>query len=126
MKTVIIVDPDYAASDIKNVMSRQGFLVLVMPEALTALDSIRMGMRADLVITELLLPDMDGLEFLAALKRQAPELPVVVVTKECSIESYLQALCAGAFDYLHKPARDADLCRSAGHAANLVRPSMLP
>lgn len=120
MKTVIIVDPDYAVNDIGNVISRHGFIALVMPEAQTALDSVKNGMAVDLVITELLLPDMDGMEFLQAIKQQAPKLPVLVATAGYSIENYLQAMCAGVFDYLPKPVRDADLGRCAHHAVNFT------
>jgi DNA-binding NtrC family response regulator len=119
MKTVIIVDPDFAISDIGNIISRHGFMAIVMPEAQTALNSVRNGLPVDLVITELLLPDMEGMEFLYAVKKSAPEIPVLVVSSEHSIESYLRAMSGGAFDYLHKPARDADLCRCARHAVNL-------
>jgi len=122
MKTVIIVDPDYAINDIGGMISGQGFMALVMTEARTALNSLRNEMPVDLVITELLLPDMDGMEFLRAIKMKAPNLPVLIVTMEHSIESYLQAMSAGAFDYLHKPARFADLCQCARYAVNRPGP----
>jgi len=125
MKTVLIVDPGYAISGIGSMISTQGFLALVIPEARTALSTVRNGIPVDLIITELLLPDMEGMEFLQAIRKSAPELPVVVVTSDRSIESYLRAMSLSIFDYLHKPVRSAELYRSAQYATNPAGPGSL-
>ena len=57
----------------------------------------------DLVLTDLKLPGMDGLEFLQAIKRQNAALPVVVMTAFGSVETAVEAMKAGAADYVLKP-----------------------
>src|SRR6185312_10818682 len=58
---------------------------------------------ADLVITDLRLPGMDGLGFLQAVKREHAALPVIVMTAHGTVETAVEAMKAGAADYLLKP-----------------------
>jgi len=69
------------------------------PAALEALD--RLGPA--LVLTDLRLPGVDGLELLAALRERRPELPVVLMTGHGDIATAVQAMRAGAYDFLEKP-----------------------
>lgn len=116
MKTVLIVDPDHAINGIGSMVSTQGFLSLVMSDADTALGIMRSDLPVDLIITEVLLPDMEGMEFLRMIRTAAPRIPVLVLTREQSIECYLRAMSEGIVDYLYKPARIAELKRCAFHA----------
>jgi len=63
----------------------------------------------DLVVTDLKLPGMDGLEFLQAVKRQNAALPVVVMTAFGSVETAVEAMKAGASDYVLKPFSLAEM-----------------
>ena len=109
MKTILIVDPEFSGASTADVLNRNGFTVLRASEAQTALTIIRSGLPVDLVITELQLPDMDGLDFLSKLKRGGSGLPVLVVTSGGSIESYLHAINLGVVEYLNKPVVSKDL-----------------
>jgi len=57
----------------------------------------------DLVISDLFMPDMDGIQLIHAAKERYPALPVIVFTAQGSIESAVSAIKEGAFDYLEKP-----------------------
>lgn len=109
MKTVLIIDPDFAGNSLAGTLDRQGLKSFVVSEAKTALTIVRSGMPVDLVIMELMLPDMDGLDLLSTLRRDRPDLPVLVVTSRGSIESYLQAVNLGVIEYLNKPVLSQEL-----------------
>ena len=66
-------------------------------------EGLRLADGADLILTDLRLPGMDGLELLASLRRQNSTTPVIVMTAFGSIETAVEAMKAGAVDFLPKP-----------------------
>jgi len=69
----------------------------------SAEDALKMVDRADLIVTDLKLPGMDGLELLASIRRQNMQAPVIVMTAFGTIEVAVEAMKAGAVDFLLKP-----------------------
>ena len=69
----------------------------------SAEEALKVVDRADLVVTDLKLPGMDGLELLAAIRRQNMQAPVIVMTAFGTIEVAVEAMKAGAVDFLLKP-----------------------
>jgi len=59
--------------------------------------------RHHLVVTDLRMPKLSGLDVLARIKRQAPDVPIIVITAHGSVEAAVQAMRAGAYDFLEKP-----------------------
>ena len=112
MKTLLVVDDELEnLRCLGEVLNRFGFKVIVKPDAQLALSTIREGVSVDLVITEHRMPDMDGLEFLALLKRILPAVPVVMLTAYGAVESYLKSLSLGVFEYVNKPVKAKELGR---------------
>ena len=111
MKTILIADPEYGAGSVAEAFQREGYQSIPETSALTALEILKQGVHIDLVITELLFHDMDGMEFLSAVRQIAPAVPVIVVTALCSVESYLLALNLGAAEFINKPVSVAVLFR---------------
>jgi len=72
-------------------------------KAASAEEGLKLAERADLVLTDLKLPGMDGLDLLAAIRRQNMNAPVIVMTAFGTIEVAVQAMKAGAIDFLLKP-----------------------
>jgi len=72
-------------------------------KAPTAEDGLKLVDRADLVLTDLKLPNMSGLELLSALRQQNAQVPVVMMTAFGSVETAVEAMKAGATDFLLKP-----------------------
>jgi len=70
----------------------------------------------DICITDMRLPDGDGIDLVAYIQRQYPAMPVAVITAHGSMETAIQALKAGAFDFLTKPV-DLNLLRSLVESA---------
>jgi len=109
MNTVLIVDPECSSENLAAILARRGFTALVVGQGQKALDVIRSGAAVDMVVMELHLPDMEGLDLLAALRREWPGLPVLIVTAKGSIESYLHAVNLGVVEYLNKPVISREL-----------------
>jgi DNA-binding NtrC family response regulator len=111
MMKILIVDPDSASERLGEVLVGQGYRCIVAQDARTATSILQSGMPVDLVISETRLPDMDGMDFLACLRRTNPALPVIVVTAQCSVEKYQQAANLGVAEYLTKPLYLKEFCR---------------
>jgi DNA-binding NtrC family response regulator len=72
-------------------------------KAATAEDGLKIVDRADLVLTDLKLPHMDGLQFLGLIRRQNAQVPVVMMTAYGTVETAVESMKAGATDFLLKP-----------------------
>jgi DNA-binding NtrC family response regulator len=110
MKTILIVDDElHVLEIIGETLSSFGYKVIPRPDAESALSVIREGTDIDLVITDLRMPGMNGVEFLAVLKKTLPAVPVIMLTGYGTVETYLQALSLGVFEYLNKPVQAKEL-----------------
>lgn len=83
-------------------LSEEGYTPRTAQDAESGLKLLRQE-RIDLVLTDLKLPGMDGLEFLQAVKRSNAHLPVIVMTAYGTVETAVEAMKAGASDYVLKP-----------------------
>jgi DNA-binding NtrC family response regulator len=112
MKTVLVVDntPD-AQNCIVKTLGRCGYRVISVQTGAAALAVLRSEDMVDLVISEYMIPDMDGIAFVSSVKTFFPGLPVIMVTACCSIETYIKTLSVGVFEYLNKPILDHELAR---------------
>ncbi|MGH9414390.1 MAG: sigma-54-dependent transcriptional regulator [Terriglobales bacterium] len=103
MPTLLIVDDEVKMLRLLELqLGADGHHVLTAATAEEALARLREE-SADLVITDLRLPGMDGLAFLQAIKRDNAELPVIVMTAHGTVETAVEAMKAGAADYVLKP-----------------------
>jgi DNA-binding NtrC family response regulator len=106
-QTILIVDDDPVQRRLlETAITRSGMSAITAPGGGPALDLVS-GPRGDqiaLMLLDLLMPDMDGLEVLAKLRGSHPDLPVIVLTAKGGIDSAVEAMRAGANDFLVKPA----------------------
>jgi DNA-binding NtrC family response regulator len=106
-QTILIVDDDPVQRRLlETAITRTGMSVVTAPGGGPAIDLIK-GPRGDqiaLVLLDLMMPDMDGLEVLTKLRASHPDLPVIVLTAKGGIDSAVEAMRAGANDFLVKPA----------------------
>ncbi len=108
-RRVLIVDDDQEFGLVtKNLVEIEGFSACLATSGAEALRLCREE-SFGVVVLDLLLDDVCGLEVLRKIKSSAPDLPVIVVTAHGSIESAAEAVREGAFDYIGKPFRVADL-----------------
>ena len=83
-------------------LTEEGYTTHTASNAETGLNTLRQE-KIDLVVTDLKLPGMDGLEFLQAVKRADARIPVIVMTAYGTVETAVEAMKAGASDYVLKP-----------------------
>jgi len=103
MPAILIVEDESKMRRLLELnLGEDGFATFSAGDAETGLKMLREN-AIDLVVTDLKLPGMDGLEFLQAVKRQNAALPVVVMTAFGSVETAVEAMKAGASDYVLKP-----------------------
>ncbi len=106
---VLVADDDPAmASMLADGLAELGYVVLT---ATTAADAKRLvrDTSVDVLVTDLRMPDVDGIELLALSKRLAPERPVLVMTAFGAIDTAVESLRKGAHHYLLKPFKVAEL-----------------
>jgi len=109
MPAILIVEDEAKMRRLLELnLGEDGFATFSAGDAETALKLLREN-AIDLVVTDLKLPGMDGLEFLQAAKRQNAALPVVVMTAFGTVETAVEAMKAGASDYVLKPFSLAEM-----------------
>lgn len=100
---ILVVDDDAAVGwALEQALQAAGYTVVLAADAAAALRQIR-RQEPDLVITDIRMPGMSGLELLGVLKAAHPGLPIVVSTAHGTMETAIAAIGQGAFDYLPKP-----------------------
>src|SRR3972149_1512892 len=75
------------------------------------------GRRADVLITDIRMPKMDGLALFRHPRERHPDVPVILITAYGTIGDAVEAIRSGAFDYISKPFDEAELLRVVGNAA---------
>jgi DNA-binding NtrC family response regulator len=102
-KVILIVEDDpNVGESIRLLLKKRGFSILLASNGKEAIHLFRQG-NVDLVITDLVMPKMDGIELLEAVKGLKPEAEVVVISAQGTIEKAVQAMKLGAFDFIEKP-----------------------
>jgi len=101
-KILIVEDDDVVREVVSEILSKEGYSAFT---ARDGLDAIRMLMIEDmhLVLTDLKMPNADGIEVLRQAVKNNPDCAVIILTAYGSLDSALDALKEGAFDYLTKP-----------------------
>lgn len=103
-KILIVDDEENARIGLQKLLSRDGYQVAAVANGYEALACLERE-PIDLVITDINMPEMNGLVFLQELNRQHPRVQVIMVTAYGGVESYLEAMNLGAFEYLNKPVK---------------------
>jgi two-component system response regulator HydG len=103
VQRILIVDdePDMTET-CRRVLGSSGYQCLTANSAQEALNLL-VAERPDLLLTDLHMPDMDGMEILRRAKEIDPQIPVVLLTAHATLQSAVAAVKAGAFDYIAKP-----------------------
>ncbi|HUT76545.1 MAG TPA: sigma-54 dependent transcriptional regulator, partial [Polyangia bacterium] len=102
---LLVVDDDRGnALALEKVFQREGLSVITAPGGREALDLCR-RQTVDIVLTDLMMPGMDGTELLEALKAVSPDTEVVLMTAYGTVESAVAAMKKGAYDFVEKPVK---------------------
>ncbi len=109
LPTVLIADDDRSIRTVlTQALGRSGYQVRATASAATLWRWVEDG-EGDVVITDVLMPDENGLDLVPRIRRIRPELPVIVMSAQSTLTTAVQATQRGAFDYLPKPFDLTDL-----------------
>lgn len=107
-RILIVDDEENTRIGLSKLLTQEGFEVESASNGSEALDCL--GQRkVNLVISDINMPEMNGLAFLREISRKFPSTNVIMITAYGGVESYLEAMNLGAYEYLHKPVRIDEL-----------------
>jgi len=112
MKMMLVDDEERFLSTTQKLLSRKGYDVVTASSGAEALDILR-TQDIHVVILDVKMPGMDGIETLKAIKRNYPLVEVIMLTGHGTIDSAVEGLKSGATDYLTKPSDVQDLIQKA-------------
>lgn len=102
-------------------LTRRGMDVVTAPDGQTALnildEAIQAGQTFEIVVMDVRMPGMDGLETLRHMKEKAPKIPVILLTGHACMGVAVQGLDLGAYDYMLKPVAISELIIKMEEAA---------
>ena len=117
---ILVVDDEQIVLDsIERHLRKESYNVYSALSVQQALDMIKKT-RFDIYLTDLMMPDIDGMEFMKLVKTEQPLAPVIMITGYATINTALQAKQLGAFDYIAKPFTRKELLAVIRRASELV------
>ena len=120
-KRILVVEDEKDFSEtLRRTLTREGYGVRIARSGVEALEAIEQE-RYDLIITDLVMPDMGGLRFVEELRRRGFRLPVIVITGYGDRQSYDQASKLMVSEFLNKPLAMANLIQAIQRALELGR-----
>jgi two-component system response regulator HydG len=126
---ILVVDDDVQSLEsTKKILEHAGYTVETAADGQIAIDRVRSseGARLDLVLSDVRMPRMTGLEFLRALRHSGKTLPVVLMTAFGRVEDAVWAMKLGAVDFLTKPFKRAPLLETIDVALKRIYPQGAP
>ena len=115
--SVLVVDDEAAILDTLRILLRnEGFEPHVAHGGRKALEQLP-ELRPDIVLTDIRMPNVTGVEVLSAARESDPDTPVILMTAQATLQSAMQAVNAGAFYYIQKPFRNDELIAIVRRAA---------
>ena len=101
-RILVVDDEDIVRTSCSRTLSPEGYEIRL---ARNGVEGLKMASeeRFDLVLTDLKMPDMDGIEVLRIIKEKWPETAVIIVTGYQTVDTAVKAIKLGAYDYIEKP-----------------------
>ncbi|MDX2012597.1 MAG: sigma-54 dependent transcriptional regulator [Myxococcaceae bacterium] len=117
MSRVLVVDDEANLRKVLAAMLRkEGYEVAIAENGESALAEFEKS-GADVVITDMVMPKLGGLELLKAVHASRPDVPVIIITAHGTVDSAVEAIKLGAFDYITKPFEQAEIQAVVAKAA---------
>ena len=116
--TILVADDDRSIRTVvSQALTRAGFDVLATGSASGLWHWVENG-QGDAIITDVVLPDADGLDLLPKIRKLRPELPVIVMSAQNTLETAVKAAERGAYEYLPKPFDIDELTETVSRASS--------
>jgi two-component system response regulator HydG len=113
---LVVDDEPSNLASIEKIFQRDGLRVLTADGGKAALELVRTH-RVQVVLTDLMMPGVSGVELLRAVKQISPDIEVVVMTAYGTVETAVQAMREGAYDFVEKPLKRMNIIKSVRKAA---------
>jgi two-component system response regulator AtoC len=107
-RILVVDDEDHIRRVLSVLLSKQGYTVDLADGGTAALEVFRNNVY-DAVLCDLRMPDLDGLEVLRRIKHQDPEATVIIITAYAAVDTALEAMKQGAYDYISKPFKEDEI-----------------
>ncbi len=107
-RILVVDDEENARLALTRLLSKEGFLVDSVANGFEALNYLRQQ-AVNIIVTDINMPEMDGISFLRELNKNFPKTNVIMITAYGGVESYLEAMNLGAFEYINKPVKIDEL-----------------
>lgn len=121
MATILVIDDDsQLKTSFEKLLKEEGYSVLTAESGEEGLEIVS-GRRPDLIITDVRLPGMDGLQTFKAIQKITYKIPVIIMTAFGTTETAIEATKIGAFDYILKPFDIPDMLKLIGMALDTGR-----
>ncbi|NRA02390.1 MAG: sigma-54-dependent Fis family transcriptional regulator [Myxococcales bacterium] len=108
-RVLVVDDVDSMRSYLKNLLSLRGYQVDAAESGSAALAAIDQGLQPEVVLLDVMMPGMDGLETLDGMVKRLPKVPVIMLTVVGKAGTVVEAMSRGASDYLNKPFEEEEL-----------------
>jgi len=105
LSILCIDDEEMIRMMISDFLEDSGYTVFTAENGLSGLELLREN-HPDLILVDLMMPEMDGLEFLSRAVKESPDTPIIVISGTGAIQDVVEAVRRGAWDYLSKPIQD--------------------
>jgi DNA-binding NtrC family response regulator len=109
-KILIVDDEEHFLLLLSNILIEEGYVVKTADKGERALQILE-NFNADMIITDLKMPDMDGIQLMDTARTKCPDADFIVITAFATVESAVDAMKKGAADYITKPLKDLDELR---------------
>ncbi len=109
LNVVVVDDNRELAEIIKQYLSKRGFNVKIAESAKEAMSILEKSKRVDVILLDLMLKDVHGLDLLKSLRAQSKQVVIIIITGIKDLNTVIEAMKAGADDYLVKPFRLGEL-----------------
>ncbi len=121
---LVIDDEQEMLASYERILSRGGYGVDTVISAEEALNRLENGNGYSLVISDLHMPGMDGMTFLSTMRERHPQVPVIIVTGYGALDTAIEAVKTGAYDYIEKPFSSRKLLDSVSEALLQIAPDL--
>lgn len=107
-RILVVDDEENARIGLSRLLAKEGFIVDSVSNGFEALNYLRQQ-DVNLIVTDINMPGMNGITFLKELNKSFPQSNVIMITAYGGVESYIEAMNLGAFEYINKPIKVEEL-----------------
>lgn len=120
LKILVVDDEQIVLDSVTKHLRKEDYTIVTVLSATEAVELLDAD-PPDIILTDLMMPEIDGLELMKISKEKLPQVPIIMITGYATINTALQATQLGAFDYIAKPFTRSELKSVVRRAAELLQ-----